>query len=52
MERTFGWLNWYRRLSKDYEELIPNSEAMIRLCMIHRMLRHRKPHELAGDWGK
>ncbi len=19
VERTFGWLNWYRRLSKDYE---------------------------------
>lgn len=51
-ERTFGWFNWYRRLSKDYEELVPNSEAMIRVCMIHRMLRHLKPDELAGDWGK
>ena len=51
-ERTFGWFNWYRRLSKDYEELVPNSEAMIRVCMIHRMLRHLKPDELSGDWGK
>lgn len=51
-ERTFGWFNWYRRLSKDYEELVPNSEAMIRVCMIHRMLRHLKPDELAQDWGK
>lgn len=52
VERTFGWFNWYRRLSKDYEELVPNSEAMIRVCMIHRMLRHLKPDELAGYWGK
>lgn len=52
VERTFGWFNWYRRLSKDYEELIPNSEAMIRVCMIHRMLRHLKPDELANDWVK
>ena len=52
VERTFGWFNWYRRLSKDYEELVPNSEAMIRVCMIHRMLRHLKPDELAQDWGK
>lgn len=29
VERTFGWLNWYRRLSKDYERLPENSEAMI-----------------------
>lgn len=50
VERTFGWFNWYRRLSKDYEELTPNSEAMIRICMIHRMLRHLKPNELAQDW--
>jgi transposase len=21
VERTFGWFNWYRRLSKDYEQL-------------------------------
>ncbi len=52
VERTFGWFNWYRRLSKDYEELTPNSEAMIRVCMIHRMVRHLKPDELAQDWGK
>ena len=52
VERTFGGFNWYRRLSKDDEELIPNSEALIRLCMIHRMLRHLQPHELAGNWGK
>jgi putative transposase len=30
VERTFGWLGRYRRLSKDYEELPETSEAMIR----------------------
>jgi putative transposase len=50
VERTFGWFGWYRRLSKDYEELTENSEAMIVVCMIHRMLRHLKPDELAAGW--
>ena len=50
VERTFGWFGWYRRLSKDYEELTENSEAMIIVCMIHRMLRHLKPAELAAGW--
>lgn len=27
VERTFGWFNHYRRLSKDYESLIRNSES-------------------------
>lgn len=50
VERTFGWFGWYRRLSKDYEELTAHSEAMILVCMIHRMLRHLKPSELAAGW--
>jgi len=50
VERTLGWFGWYRRLSKDYEELTINSEAMILVCMIHRMLRHLKPDELAYGW--
>jgi len=38
VERTFGWFNFQRRLSKDYE-LLPNcSEAMIRISMIRIML--------------
>lgn len=40
VERTFAWLGHYRRLSKDYEELIENSEAMIQIAMIQLML-HR-----------
>jgi len=34
----------------DYEELTENSEAMILVCMIHRMLHHLKPAELAAGW--
>lgn len=39
VERTFAWLGNYRRLSKDYERLLPNSEAMIYLASINTMLR-------------
>lgn len=39
VERTFGWFNRYRRLSKDYEYLTESSEAMIHLAMIHLMTR-------------
>jgi putative transposase len=39
VERTFGWLNRYRRLSKDYEFLPQTSETMIRVAMIHLMVR-------------
>jgi len=37
VERTFGWLNLCRRLSKDYEELPQTSEAFITLAMIRLM---------------
>jgi putative transposase len=29
VERTFGWLNWPRRLNKDYELRHPSAKAMI-----------------------
>jgi putative transposase len=38
VERTLGWLNRYRRLSKDYETLPATSEAMIYVAMIRLML--------------
>jgi putative transposase len=39
VERTFGWLGRYRRLSKDYEGLPESSESMIYAGMIHLMLK-------------
>ena len=39
VERTFGWLNRFRRLSKDYERLTDTSENMIYLAMTRLMLR-------------
>ena len=39
VERTYGWLNNYRRLSKDYEELPETSEAVIYAAMVHIMVR-------------
>ena len=43
VERTFGWFNRYRRLSKDYEYLTESSETIIQLSMIHLMLRRLHP---------
>lgn len=39
VERTLGWLNRSRRLSKDYERTIESSETLVRLAMIHLMAR-------------
>ena len=39
VERTFGWLNRSRRLSKDYEALPETSETWIRIAMSQLMLR-------------
>lgn len=39
VERTFGWLSHYRLLSKDYEVLPRNSEAVVYVAMIHLMVR-------------
>jgi putative transposase len=38
VERTFAWLGFHRRLSKDYEALPATSEAMIYVAMIRLML--------------
>ena len=43
VERTFGWLGKYRRLSKDYETLPYSSETMIYLAMINLMIHRLKP---------
>jgi transposase len=39
VERTFGWLNWCRRLSKDYERLPETSETFIYIAMLRIMVR-------------
>ncbi len=39
VERTFGWLGRYRRLSKDYEGLSESSEALIYAAMTHIMIK-------------
>lgn len=42
-ERTFSWLGHFRRLSKDYEYLPSQSEAMIYAAMVHVMLKRLAP---------
>ena len=39
VERTFSWLNWSRRLSKDYELCHTSSETMIHVAFAHQLLR-------------
>src|SRR5713226_1828982 len=39
IERTFSWFGNYRRLSKDYEYLVYNADAMIYAAMVHLMTR-------------
>jgi putative transposase len=39
VERTFAWLNWSRRLSKDYELHPASAETMIHIAYAHLMLR-------------
>lgn len=39
VERTFGWLNRYRLLSKEYESTLESSTADIHIAMSHIMLR-------------
>lgn len=43
VERTFAWMNKYRRLSKDYETLPISSEAMLYVAMINLMIHRLKP---------
>jgi transposase len=43
VERTFGWLNRYRRLAKDHERTTESSAAFIYVAMIHVMVRSLAP---------
>jgi putative transposase len=49
VERTFGWFNRYRRLSKDYEHNPKSSETWIYIAMIHRMSRFDFPEKNKDD---
>ena len=39
VERTLGWLNWSRRLSKDYEQTTASSQAWIDVSSIRCTVR-------------
>jgi putative transposase len=43
VERTFGWIGRYRRLSKDYERRNDSSEAMVQIASVHLMLQRLAP---------
>jgi putative transposase len=43
VERSFGWLGRFRRLSKDYEFLPATSEAVIYLAMSQLLVRRLAP---------
>ncbi len=43
VERTFSWLDLYRRLSKDYERSTQGSQGVIYIASIHTMLKRIAP---------
>ena len=43
VERTFGWLGRYRRLSRDFEHTVLSSEAMVFVAGIRRMPKLASP---------
>ncbi|MCG8408906.1 MAG: IS5 family transposase [Phycisphaerales bacterium] len=40
VERTFGWCNWDRRLSKDYECETDSAAAFVYISNIHRLIKN------------
>jgi transposase len=43
VERTCGWLTWFRRLSKDSAQRVEVSESFVYVSLIHLMLRRLHP---------
>jgi len=43
VERSFGWMNWQRRLSKDYEYYEASSEAWVKIAFINLMVHRLSP---------
>ena len=50
VERTFGWLNRSRRLSKHYERDPESSEAMVYIAMIHLMTKRLAGQQVRFVW--
>jgi len=50
VERTFAWLQNFRRLTVDYERTTKHSKFMLRLAAISLMLNRLYPSEWAPDW--
>lgn len=48
VERSFAWLNRYRRLCKEYERHSDTSESMVYLASIHMSLRRLAPDNQAA----
>lgn len=49
VERTFGWLNRFRRLSKDYEVYSEISEAMIYGSLLRLMVKRLAAYDLLHE---
>ena len=45
VERSYAWMGWNRRLSKDYERTTSSGEAWCQISMIHLMVRRLSPSE-------
>jgi putative transposase len=43
VERTFSWMNRYRRLSKDYESLLQTTESWCYISMMRLMIKRISP---------
>lgn len=50
VERTFSWLQRWRRLTRDYEHRTQSSEAMVRVASIGRMLRYMCPNKVQAPF--
>jgi putative transposase len=51
VERTFAWLGRSRRLYKDCEKRTDTSEAVVKIAMIHLMIRRLASDTLVEDFG-
>lgn len=41
VERSYGWLNFKRRLSRDFEKSTESSEAMLQSAFIDTLLKRK-----------